>query len=62
MWITAQPFPLFEDGHFLIPSAYVPEAMFEELQGNDKGGMARVSIQTKNKQQNSYQLVAKLNI
>lgn len=30
-----QPFPLFEDGHFLIPSAYVPEAMFEELQGNN---------------------------
>lgn len=53
-----QPFPLFEDGNFLIPSAYVPEAMFEELQGNDKEGMARVSIQTKNKQQNSYQLVA----
>ena len=53
-----QPFPLFEDGNFLIPSAYVPEAMFEELQGNGKEGVARVSIQTKNKQQNSYQLVA----
>ena len=53
-----QPFPLFEDGNFLIPSAYVPEVMFEELQGNDKEGTARVSIQTKNKQQNSYQLVA----
>lgn len=53
-----QPFPLFEDGNFLIPSAYVLEAMFEELQGNDKEEMARVSIQTKNKQQNSYQLVA----
>ena len=32
--------------------------MFEELQGNGKEGVARVSIQTKNKQQNSYQLVA----
>lgn len=53
-----QPFPLFEDGNFLIPSAYVPEAMFEELQGNGSEGVARVSIQTKNKQQNSYQLVA----
>ena len=30
-----QPFPLFEDGNFMIPSAYVPEAMFEELQGNN---------------------------
>lgn len=54
-----QPFPLFEDGNFLIPSAYVTEAMFEELQGNDKEGMAWVSIQSKNKQQNSYQLVAR---
>lgn len=53
-----QPFPLFEDGNILIPSAYVAEAVFEELQGNDKEGMAWVSIQTKNKQQNSYQLVA----
>lgn len=53
-----QPFPLFEDGNFLIPSAYVTEAMFEELQGNDKEGMAWVSIQSKNKQQNSYQLVS----
>lgn len=35
-----QPFPLFEDGNFLIPSAYVPESMFEELQLNDKDGMA----------------------
>ena len=52
-----QPFPLFEDGNFLIPTAYVPEAMFEELKGNDKEEMARVSIRTKNKQQNSYQLV-----
>lgn len=54
-----QPFPLFEDGNFLIPSAYVTEAMFEELQGNDKEGMAWVSIQSKNKQQNSYQLVSR---
>ena len=54
-----QPFPLFEDGNFLIPSAYVTEAMFEELQGNDKEGMAWVSIQSKNKQHNSYQLVAR---
>ena len=54
-----EPYPLFEDGNFLIPSAYVPEMMFEELQGNYKEGMARVSIQSKNKQQNSYQLVAK---
>ncbi len=54
-----QPFPLFEDGNFLIPSAYVSEAMFEELQCNGKEGMARVSIKTKNEQQNSYQLVAK---
>ena len=53
-----QPFPLFEDGNFLIPSAYVTEAMFEELQGNDKEGIAWVSIQSKNKQQNSYQLVS----
>ena len=53
-----QPFPLFEDGNFSIPSAYVSEAMFEELQDNDKGRMAGISIQTKNKQQNSYQLVA----
>ena len=53
-----QPFPLFEDGNILIPSAYVAEAVFEELQGNDKEGMAWVSIQTKNKWQNSYQLVA----
>ena len=53
-----EPFPLFEDGNFLIPSAYVPEAMFEELQSNGKDIVARVSIQTKNKQQNSYQLVA----
>lgn len=45
-----QPFPLFEDGNFLIPSAYVPEAMFKELQDDDKEGIARVSIQTKNKQ------------
>ena len=52
------PFPLFEDGNFLIPSAYVTEAMFEELQGNDKEWMAWVSIQSKNEQQNSYQLVA----
>ena len=52
-----QPFPLFEDGNFLIPTAYVPEAMFKELKGNDKEEMARVSIRTKNKQQNSYQLV-----
>lgn len=53
-----QPFPLFEDGNFLIPSAYLPETMFEELQGNGKEGMTRVSIQTKNRQKNSYQLVA----
>lgn len=53
-----QPFPLFEDGNFLIPSAYVPESMFEELQLNDKDGMAWVSIQSKNIHQNSYQLVA----
>lgn len=53
-----QPFPLFEDGNFLIPSAYVPEAMFEELKGIGKEGVARVSIQTKNEQKNSYQLVA----
>ena len=37
-----QPFSLFEDGNFMIPSAYIPEAMFKELQGNDKEGMARV--------------------
>ena len=54
-----QPFPLFEDGNFLIPSAYVPEAVFDELQCNDKDRTAWVSIQTINKQQNSYQLVAK---
>lgn len=53
-----QPFPLFEDGNFLIPSAYVQEAMLEELQDNGKEGVAWVSIQTENKQQNSYQLVA----
>ena len=53
-----KPFPLFEDGNFPIPSAYVPEAMFEELQLIDKDGMAWVSIQSKNIQQNSYQLVA----
>lgn len=53
------PYPLFEDGNFLIPSAYVQKMMFEELQGNYKEGMARVSIQSKNQQQNSYQLVAK---
>lgn len=45
-----QPFPLFEDGNFLIPSAYLPETMFEELQANGKEGMARVSIHTKNRQ------------
>lgn len=53
-----QPFPLFEDGNFPIPSAYVSKAMFEELQSKDKEGTAKVSIKTKNKQQNSYQLVA----
>lgn len=53
-----QPFPLFEDGNFLIPSAYVPEAMFAELQRNGRKGVARAAIRTKNKQQNSYQLVA----
>lgn len=54
-----QPFPLFEDGNFLIPSAYVPEAVFGELHGNDKQKMAWLSIQTRNTRQDSYQLVAK---
>ena len=54
-----QPYPLFEDGNFLIPSAYVPEMMFEELQGNEKEGMTRVSISSKNQEKNCYQLVAK---
>ncbi|MBO5246361.1 MAG: M28 family peptidase, partial [Eubacterium sp.] len=54
-----QPFPLFEDGNFMIPSAYIPEGMFEELQGADKDRVAHVCIQTKNKRQNSYQLVAR---
>ena len=35
--------------------------MFEELENRDRKGIARISIHSKNKQQNSYQLVAQKN-
>ena len=54
-----QPFPLFEDGNFLIPSAYVPEAMLEELRESDREETAWASIRTGNTRRDSYQLVAK---
>ncbi len=53
-----QPFPLFEDGNFPIPSAYMPEALFEELQNGDNAAEAQLFIQSENERRNSYQLAA----
>jgi len=54
-----EPFPLFEDGNFLIPSAYISENMLTEIQNSNTQSLIHISIQSKKIKQNSYQLVAK---
>jgi len=52
------PFPLFEDGNFLIPSAYIRQDLFSALQTSDPRSLAHLSIRSGKTTQQSCQLVA----
>lgn len=52
-----EPFPLFEDGNFLIPSAYIHEDLFSDLQTSDPRSLAHLSIRSGKTTQQSCQLV-----
>lgn len=53
-----EPFPLFEDGNFLIPSAYIREDVFSALQTSDPRSLAHLSIRSGKTTQQSCQLAA----
>ncbi|MGM9928870.1 MAG: M28 family metallopeptidase [Bacillus sp. (in: firmicutes)] len=50
-----EPFPLFEDGNFLIPSGYMSEAMLAKIESDAIGSL---SIRSKKTRTDSRQLVA----
>ncbi len=52
-----EPFPLFEDGNFKIPSAYLGLSFFESLK-ESAGQHVKLSILSSNVSQNSRQLIA----
>ncbi|QQO08819.1 M28 family peptidase [Breznakiella homolactica] len=52
------PFPLFEDGNFTIPSAYISAGILREIESDFPGGSAALTINSKTLPARSRQLVA----